>query len=736
MRISAFILLYHRLAKNKKVVRGLLLAITTLLPVFAVVDLVQGFAEEPLRFRDPYSGQTGEEWEEISTIHNDLTFALALAAGFSVSDSITLQIWDQLVDSEHLGPGDVISYTNCTGGAFYPTPNPDVVCGLKPHANVIWPMWNSMQDENSCVTSRFGPYSPFFHFPHNNDQELGALHDWGWGLTNTLTAYEAYAWGRPVEFTVLQASCLYTRTAVVTTDIQAGSLEAFATYLHSLADYYSHQECIAHMDSLEMPWATHTLTGHPACNYNPINPQPGDVHGSEFYTYTSSLRTDAAIQHIYSELVARSLQREGEYFPLGMDTPLAAISGTPTLSETLYIFVHEWDFEHPAERRMQADLIANAALVQRVPAHRIYLPLASSHAASASISTAGLQNLSHAHWMSPQEWGEPITGTTTYTIYKQDFVYGTEPFTTTDVRLNDGTQIYSDKVGYENRALTVYRAHDGQSLLDNQPVVFFVHGGAWIDGYRDWYEFVARSFTGEKGWVTVVIDYRLTSDQVFITDQYCPDRDTCNLPENEPYRTKSAWYSDNIRDVASAFQWTIDHIEENGGNGNQIVVFGHSAGGHLASLLATHTDYETSLRPAIKGLVSMSGVYKLNDLTPAIWASAITQTFHGGFDNPTVLDQASPSTYVTSNTVSLPPSYLLYAETELPDLTQQSIAFKTNLATFGFDVAISHLTGYGHATEMAAIADINETPTTLIVDWIKNVLQERVYLPLVVIRRE
>lgn len=342
------------------------------LALLAWGTLAWAFAEEPLHFRDPYTGQTGEDWEEVSTVHDDLTYALALAAGFSITDSITLQIWNQLVDSEQLGPGDAVSYTNCTGGAFYPTPDPDEVCGLKPHSHSIWPMWSSMQDETRCVTSRFGPYSPFFHFPHDNDRDLGALHDWAWGLTDTLIGYEAYAWGGPAEFTVMQASCLYTRTAVITTGIQAGSLEAFATYLHSLADTYSHQECIAHMDSLGMPWATHTLAGHPACDYNPLNPQPDDVHGREFYTYTDSLRTDAAIQHVYSELIARSLQREGQYPPISFDAP---ISGWQTLSDLLYTFVHQWDFEHPTDRRAQADLIANAVLVQRVPIRRIYLPL-------------------------------------------------------------------------------------------------------------------------------------------------------------------------------------------------------------------------------------------------------------------------------------------------------------------------------------------------------------------------
>jgi hypothetical protein len=330
------------------------------LALLAWVTLAWAFAEEPLPFRDPYTGQSGEEWEEI------------------ITDSITLQVWNQLVDSEQIGPGEAVSYTNCTGGAFYPTPSPadPQVCG-RPYVQVAWPRWDDMKDPSSCVTSRFGPYSPFFHFPHDNDRDLGGLHDWAWGITNTLTAYEAYAWGGA---TVMQADCLYTRTAVITIGIQAGSLEAFATYLHSLADYYSHQECIAHMDNIGMPWATHTLTGHPSCDYNPSNPQPDDVHGREFYTYTDSLRTDAAIQHVYRELVARSLQREGEYFPISLDTPIlrlrsGQVSGLQKLSDLLYTFVHEWDFEHAAERRAQADLIASAVLAQRVPIRRIYLPV-------------------------------------------------------------------------------------------------------------------------------------------------------------------------------------------------------------------------------------------------------------------------------------------------------------------------------------------------------------------------
>ncbi len=684
--------------------------LATLLFLILGSSLVWAFAEEPVRFRDPYTGQTGDDWPEVSTIHDDLTYALALAAGFDVDDAITLQIWNQLVDSEQIGPGDAVSYTNCTGGAFPPEPDPDVVCGLKPHGHLIWPMKLNMKDPGRCVTSRMGPYGPFFHFPHPKD--LDALHDWAWGLTDQLEAYEAYAWGGPGEFLVMQASCLVTRTAVVTTGIQPGSLEAFATYLHSLGDYYSHRECIEHMDELGMPWATHTLSGHPACDYNPSDPQPDDVHGREFYTYTDSLRTDEAIQHIYQELVARSQQGEGRYWPLDMNTPLTGLDGSPTLSETLSTFVHQWQFQQAAQRRAWLDTVVPAILAQRQPRHALYLPLyASNQAPTASRATAE---------PAPDDWGEVVTTTTPYTIYKADFMYGPS-FLTTDIRT-------TDRESYENHALTVYRPHDGHAFLKGRPVVFFVHGGGWTNGYRDQYGYVAQSFTGVKGWVTVVIDYRLTSDQVFIADQYCPDVETCNQPENVAHRTKAAWYPDNITDVGMAMQWVVDHIGEHGGDPSQIVIFGHSAGGHLVSLLATHEDF-ASLRPSIRGVISMSGAYDLNELNHLFWSSIVSQTFPGGFSNSELLADGSASSYLTP-TLAPPPFYLLYCELEVPSLTDQALGFDADLAALGFDHDLSYLAGYDHVSEMAAIYDADALPTRQIIAWIEALLQPHIYLPL------
>jgi hypothetical protein len=350
---------------------------------------VSGFAEEELGFRDrdgtyyPPSGDFPDN--RISTVHDDLTLALAIAAGFTSTDSHTLRIWDQLVDSENL-PSTPVSYTYGNVG-FYTPPNPLVACIGKNHARQIWPT-GRFDPNTSAVTSRFGPYSPFFHFPHLGGSDLQALHDWAWGSTDTLEGYEAYAWGRLTDFTLMQAAqnngCIITRTATIGMPVPAGSLEAFATYLHSLGDAYSHADCL---DALAAnmppaPWGTHTVptlgdTSIYACDYNPTNPQNDDAHGREFGgVYADTQRTITAARAIYAELSARSLMDEGVYVPLPLTTTLTVNGAETTLDSAIIHFVTNWNYNEPTYRREYVDSLVQALLSQpRVLIKRVYLPL-------------------------------------------------------------------------------------------------------------------------------------------------------------------------------------------------------------------------------------------------------------------------------------------------------------------------------------------------------------------------
>ena len=352
------------------------------------VIVVWAFAEEEIGFRDvdgTYYPPTGSFPDNrVSTIHDDLTYALALAAGFSVTDSQKIRIWDQLVDSEAL-PSAVVSYTYGNAG-FYNPPNENIACLGKNHARQVWPT-NGFDPNTSSVTSRFGPYSPFFHFPHLNGSDLKALRDWGWGITNTLVGYEAYAWGRLIDPTLYQAvqngGCAITRTVTISTPIQAGSIMAFATYLHSLDDAYSHYDCLTAVAAV-LPWGTHTvtITGDAsiyACDYNPNSPTNIDAHGREFgATYTDTARTLNAAHAIYTELSTRGLQREGVYIPLPLTTTLTVSGSITTLDGAISHFVLDRNYDNPTYRRQYVDSLVYAITTTvRAAIDRLYLPVIS-----------------------------------------------------------------------------------------------------------------------------------------------------------------------------------------------------------------------------------------------------------------------------------------------------------------------------------------------------------------------
>ena len=124
------------------------------------------------------------------------------------------------------------------------------------------------------------------------------------------------------------------------------------------------------------------------------------------------------------------------------------------------------------------------------------------------------------------------------------------------------------------------------------PVVIFVHGGFWRAGDRSFHENIVGLYgnvgvaLADMGVVTVVPSYRLYP-QVASTD-------------------------DMLDDLAAVIRFTSEHIAVHGGDPDRIILAGHSAGGHLVTLLATRPDALTSrgIKPGvIKGVAGISGVY-------------------------------------------------------------------------------------------------------------------------------
>lgn len=112
------------------------------------------------------------------------------------------------------------------------------------------------------------------------------------------------------------------------------------------------------------------------------------------------------------------------------------------------------------------------------------------------------------------------------------------------------------KYGSRSLQLDLYRPH-GQSTL--APAIVCIHGGGWAKGTRANFARVARRLA-EQGYVAVAISYRLSGEAKFPAQ---------------------------IHDVKAAVRWLRARATDYGIDRDRIGVIGHSAGGHLAALLAT-----------------------------------------------------------------------------------------------------------------------------------------------------
>ena len=194
------------------------------------------------------------------------------------------------------------------------------------------------------------------------------------------------------------------------------------------------------------------------------------------------------------------------------------------------------------------------------------------------------------------------------------------------------------------------------------PVILFVHGGAWRSGDRSLYGALGNRFAG-AGIGVAIPSYRLA-------------------PANPP--------SAQIEDVAAAFAWVAKHIAEHGGDPSRIYVAGHSAGGHLAALLALDGKYLQAygLSPAnIKGVAAISGVYDVRSM-PLFGKDEISRR------------EFSPLFHVSA---SAPPFLVAYCQWDYPALPLQAREFFRSLQKAFTDARMVYLPGENHISEIATV---------------------------------
>lgn len=235
-------------------------------------------------------------------------------------------------------------------------------------------------------------------------------------------------------------------------------------------------------------------------------------------------------------------------------------------------------------------------------------------------------------------------------------------------------QVYCEVAGTKQGA-DVYLPDD-QAL---HPGVLLIHGGAWSSGDKSHMRDHGRELA-QAGYVAVVINYRLAP------------------------RFK---YPAQLDDCRAALVWVKEHAAEYHIDLNRLAVYGYSAGGHLAAMLAT--DPVADLPPIRVAVLGGAPC----DLTLLPEDSRVIAHVLGGTrsQRPLAYQNASPINYLSSDDC---PMFFFHGGTDAIVPQQWSLAMYERAKTLGITTEYyvvekqGHLITYVHPeARRAAIAFLN-----------------------------
>lgn len=211
------------------------------------------------------------------------------------------------------------------------------------------------------------------------------------------------------------------------------------------------------------------------------------------------------------------------------------------------------------------------------------------------------------------------------------------------------------------------------------PMALHLHGGAWVAGGKGdgpWYEEVAAGLLS-RGFIVATASYRLA-------------------PLN-PWPAQ-------IHDAKCAVRHLRANAAAYGGDPDRIVAWGHSAGGHLSSMLGvTGADagfegpgYD-GVSSGVVGVVSVAGITDLPPLSGNfLLGFALNATF--GTSNPSspVLRDASPVTWVSPGDA---PHLLVHGERDPLIPVSQATALRDDLSAVSVRTDLVRVANGGHSLE-------------------------------------
>lgn len=231
----------------------------------------------------------------------------------------------------------------------------------------------------------------------------------------------------------------------------------------------------------------------------------------------------------------------------------------------------------------------------------------------------------------------------------------------------DGTQVAASGVRYGSlpaQRLDVI----APNAPGPHPVLVFIHGGGWHSGRPEDYHFIGRTFA-RAGYVVVLPGYRLGPEGI---------------------------YPHMLEDGAAAVAWTAQNIAQFGGDPDQVVLMGHSAGAHTVAMLGLERQWlgRQGLRDGfVKGVVGLSGPYAFYP-----FHSDSARNAFGHVEDPAI---TQPISFARSDA---PPMLLLTGDADTTVKPRNSKVMAKALADKGGHARLVILPGVDHAGPVLKLA--------------------------------
>ena len=231
---------------------------------------------------------------------------------------------------------------------------------------------------------------------------------------------------------------------------------------------------------------------------------------------------------------------------------------------------------------------------------------------------------------------------------------------------------------HERHRVNVFTGNEGRR---DKPVLVFIHGGGFRGGAKSapdspFYDNIGVWAAGQ-GWVGITINYRLA-------------------PQFQ--------YPAGIEDLTRLVDWLKANVADYGGDPQQIILWGHSAGGaHVGDYLA-HTA-----SPGVAGAVLMSGIYTLGN-TVSVW-----KDYYG--DDVSQYPARESLPLLARSPV---PLLITHAELDPENFVSDAQALVRARAATGLPFQQLRASGHSHISESYSVGSGDETVTAPIIAFVRS----------------